>query len=88
MDRIVDLREKLDGVNDDIKEFFWVRASIGYVAFGLTMFFHLSGWLDSHHVIGLSQWLYIAPFFVVMGLLGLWLMRESVQLKKILGRSK
>ena len=87
-EKIYDLRREQDKALEEAKEYALVRGGIGYAAFGVLMFFHLDGWLESHHVIGISQWLYIIPFFLVMGLLGLWLAHEGIRLKNILKRQK
>lgn len=90
-----ELREKvhylsgeLERVEKEVKEYGLVRTGIGYAAFGVLMFFHLSGWLESHHVLGYRQWFYIIPFFIAMFLLLLWLMHESIQIDKIFKRKK
>jgi len=82
------LASELRRAEKEVKEYLTVRAGIGYVVFGLLMFYHLDGWLESNHVIGFRQWLYIIPFFVVIALLGLWLAHEGIQLEMILKRQK
>jgi len=87
-DKIIELHEELERVRSGAKEFISVRTAAGYIALGLIGFFHVSGWIESHTVIGFDQWLYLVPFFISMALLLLWVMHEGIQLDKLLSRKK